>query len=101
MFLIDDILLFPARGILAVFREIHNAAQQEVANEEDAIRTHLSELYMLLETGRITEDEFAQGEKELLDRLDEIESGGSQTEEEHSDQDTDELSVENEPAIAE
>lgn len=56
-----------------VFREIHNAAQEEVAGEAETIRTELRELYMMLETGRITEEQFDSREKELLDRLEEIE----------------------------
>lgn len=72
MLIVDDILLFPVRSILWMFREIHNAAQQELATEAEAITAELSELYMMLETGRITEDEFDAKEVELLDRLDEI-----------------------------
>lgn len=72
MLIIDDILLFPVRGITWIFREIHNAAQQEFEHETDAITAELSELYMMLETGRITEEEFDSREKELLDRLDAI-----------------------------
>lgn len=74
MLIVDDILLFPMRGILSVFRDIHKAAQQESANEAEAIRTELSELYMMLETGGITEEEFDAKEAELLDRLDALES---------------------------
>ena len=70
MLVIDDILLFPVTGVLNVFRKIHAAAEQEFADQGDAIRTQLSELYMMLETGRITSDEFDSREKELLDRLD-------------------------------
>jgi hypothetical protein len=77
MILIDDILLFPLRGVAFIFREIHNAAQQEVANEADAIRTELRELYMMLETGRMTDEEFDAREKELLDRLDEAQPAQS------------------------
>ena len=33
MFLIDDVLLSPIKGILWVFREIHDAAQEEQAGE--------------------------------------------------------------------
>ena len=33
MFVIDDIVTESVPGILAIFREIHNAAMQEVANE--------------------------------------------------------------------
>lgn len=73
MLLIDDILLLPFRGLMCVFRELDNAARQEVANDAQAVRTQLRELYMMLETGRITEEEFDAGEKELLDRLEDIE----------------------------
>ncbi len=51
MFLIDDILLAPAKGVLWVFQEIHDAAQQELAGESETITAALSELYMRLETG--------------------------------------------------
>ena len=70
MFLVDDLLLSPIKGIFWVFREIHDAAQQELAGEAEAITAALSELYMRLETGQITEAEFDAREKILLDRLD-------------------------------
>ena len=79
MLLIDDILTFPIKGIFWIFREIHNAAQQEQAGEADRITTALTELYMSLETGRITEAEFDAREQELLDRLEQLqESAASQ-----------------------
>jgi hypothetical protein len=74
MFLIDDILLAPAKGVLWVFREIHDAAQQELAGESEAITAALSELYMRLETQQITEAEFDAQEKVLLDRLDRLQA---------------------------
>ena len=74
MFLIDDILLSPAKGLLWVFREIHDAAQQELAGESEAITAALSELYMRLETGQITETEFDAQETALLDRLDRLQA---------------------------
>lgn len=70
MFILDDILLFPITGILWTFREIHNAALQEVNTEAENITVQLGELYMMLETRKITEEEFDAKEKELLDRLD-------------------------------
>jgi hypothetical protein len=73
MLIVDDILLFPVRGILWIFREVHNAAQQELASEAEQIKTDLRELYMMLETGRISEAEFDTREKALLDRLDQLE----------------------------
>ena len=81
MFLIDDILLAPAKGLFWIFKEIHHAAEEEQANEADAITAKLSELYMMLETGQMTEVEFDAAEKALLDRLDAIkEREGSEEE---------------------
>ena len=57
-----------------MFREIHDAAQQELAGESEAITAALSELYMKLETGQITETEFDAQEKVLLDRLDRLQA---------------------------
>ena len=72
MFLIDDILMAPARGLLWVFKEIHRAAEEDKANEAESITAKLSELYMMLETGQMTEAEFDAEETVLLDRLDAI-----------------------------
>jgi len=74
VFLVDDLLLSPIKGVLWVFKEIHDAAQQELAGEGEAITAALSELYMKLETGQITEAEFDAQEKVLLDRLDSLEA---------------------------
>jgi len=82
MFLIDDILLSPAKGMLYIFKQIQKNAEEEIANEED-ISGQLSELYMMLETGRITEEEFDNRESILLDKLDQLE----QDEEENEDDD--------------
>lgn len=74
MFLIDDLLLSPFKSIFWVFQEIHDAAQQELEGEKEAITATLSELYMRLETGQITEAEFDAQEKVLLDRLDRLQA---------------------------
>ena len=74
MFLLDDLLLSPVKGVLWIFREIHDAAQQELAGESEAITLALSELYMKLETGQISEAEFDAQEKVLLDRLDRLQA---------------------------
>ena len=72
MFLIDDILLSPAKGLFYIFKQIHKAAEEEFLDEEN-ITAELSELYMMLETGKITEEEFDKKESELLNRLEQIE----------------------------
>jgi hypothetical protein len=87
MFLIDDILLSPLRGILWIAREVDKAAQEELANESETIKADLSELYLMLETGRITEEEFDAREKKLLDRLDEISERVVAGEDEEQDKD--------------
>jgi hypothetical protein len=77
MLLVDDILLFPIRGVLWCFREIHRAAQEDLEAEGEAIRQQLIQLYMQLETGRISEAEFDEEEKRLLDGLDKTQESGS------------------------
>jgi hypothetical protein len=82
MVLVDDLLMFPIRSVLWIFREIHNAAQEELASETESITAELSNLYMMLETGKISEKEFAAEEKTLLERLDRIQERGRGLEEE-------------------
>lgn len=73
MLLVDDILASPFRGLIWIFRELHNAVQEETVNEAENITQQLSELYMMLETGKISEAEFDEREAILLDRLDALE----------------------------
>jgi septation ring formation regulator EzrA len=80
MLVIDDILFFPMRSILWIFRELHNAARQEMENEAESITAELSDLYMMLETERITENEFDAREKQLLDRLEKIQESNTSIE---------------------
>ena len=72
MFLIDDVLLSPAKGMFYIFKQIHKAAEEEFLDEEN-VSAELSELYMMLETGKITEEVFKNRESELLNRLEQIE----------------------------
>jgi len=72
MFLVDDILLSPARGILWVFEKVSQAAEEEMAGEADVIKAELRELYMMLETGKIPEQDYDAREKVLLDRLENL-----------------------------
>ena len=98
MLIVDDILLFPVRSILWVFQEIHNAAQEEQANEAEAITAELSELYMMLETGKITETEFDTREKILLDRLDVVQARETDLEDEDQEDEEQEEQEEQEDA---
>jgi hypothetical protein len=70
MFLLDDILFFPGSALGFVLNKIHEAAQEELRARPEALRTELALLYQELEAGRITEQEFDEREKPLLDLLD-------------------------------
>jgi hypothetical protein len=74
VFLVDDILLLPVRGVLWVSQKIQSAAREEIMNKEQMIRVELSDLYMMLESGRVTEQEFEAQEKSLLDELDALQA---------------------------
>ena len=76
MFVVDDLLMAPARGLLWIFHEIHRAAQEEQVMDAESITAELSALYMRLETGKLTEAEFDAEEKLLLERLDRIHKPG-------------------------
>ena len=94
MLIVDDILLFPVKGINWIFKQIHEIAEEELEGEADRIRENLTDLYMLLETGQITEEEFEQQEKELLDRLDSLQEeddmiGGALESEEEEEEEED------------
>ncbi len=61
MFVVDDLLMAPAHGLLWIFQEINQAAQEEMVTDAESITAELSTLYMRLETGKITEEEFGDG----------------------------------------
>ncbi len=73
MFILDDLVLSPYRGVKWIFNKVHQLAEEEIAGEPERIKKELTELYRMLETGELTEDAFDQREQALLDRLDELE----------------------------
>lgn len=74
MFLIDDLFLAPFRGVKFVAESVYDAAQEEIANERQALRDEINDLYMQLDTGEITEEAFERREDEILDRLEALEA---------------------------
>lgn len=90
MFLADDVLLFPFKGILAIFREVYKAALDEVAGEAEALRLELARVYQMLEQGVIAEADFETAEQRILDRLDAIEDRDDSFEVGDEDDDEDE-----------
>lgn len=69
MLIVDDILLSPFQGMLWLARKVHQAAQEEIVSQSESITAELRDLYMLLETGQVSEEEYDGREKALLDRL--------------------------------
>jgi len=94
---VDDILLFPVRSLLFIFKEIHQAALEELRQQAEHIRQELSALYLKLESGQISESEFEEREAILLDRLDELEA----VEEEAEVEEEEEAEVDENPETGE
>lgn len=61
------------KGVYLLGKKIHEMAMEEFL-DEDRVREELKELYVLLEAGKISEEEFESREEELVGRLEEIES---------------------------
>lgn len=72
-FLLDDILLAPLKGVVFIANKVHDMAMEEFL-DEGGVRQELRELYMLLETGKISEEEFDEREEELVERLEKIQA---------------------------
>lgn len=69
MFIIDDILLAPIKGILWISNKIHRLAEEELEDTEEKIKRELLDLQMLFETDQISEGEYQKGENDILERL--------------------------------
>ena len=68
MLLIDDLLLSPVKGLFGLFREIEKMADRELTDQE-ALQEKLLHLQMRFELDEIGEEEYAEQEAEILDRL--------------------------------
>ncbi len=80
MLLIDDLALGPAKLLLWIARQVHDAMTGELEALRQESIAELERLNAGLEAGEISEDEFAGRERVLLDRLDHIQAqiqGGS------------------------
>ena len=81
MFVIDDILLAPAKSFFWLAREIQKAAEQAQADDRESMMRRLQSLHMKLEAGDITEAEFEEQESEILDALDAMDGAEDDTDE--------------------
>ncbi len=71
MFLIDDILLAPLKGVIWLGKKINEVIEKEIS-DEGRIKERLMELQLRFELDEISEEEYKKQEKELLERLDAI-----------------------------
>jgi hypothetical protein len=69
MFLLDDILLSPLKGLAMICRKVHEAAQEDLEKQEKEALAALAELHHLMDAGRIGDADFNVRESDLLDRL--------------------------------
>jgi len=71
MFLIDSILLAPLKGVVWLGEKLNQIAQEELY-DEGRIKEELMALQLQFELDQISEQEYNEREKELLERLDAI-----------------------------
>jgi len=70
-FLIDDLLGLPAKGLFGIFKEIHQAVEQEM-NDVQYWQRKLLELQIQLETDEIDMDQYTVQEEDIVNRISEI-----------------------------
>lgn len=71
MFLIDDILLAPLKGVIWIGEKLNELVEKEFS-DEGRIKEKLMELQLKFELDKISEKEYNKQEAELLERLDAI-----------------------------
>ncbi len=71
MFLIDDLLLAPLKGVIFIAEKINEVILKETS-DEGAIKERLMALQLKFEMDEINEEEYDQKEDELLKLLENI-----------------------------
>ena len=68
MFIIDDIILSPLKGLMWIAEKIDEMAENEIS-DEGKLMDELMTLQLQFELDEIEEDEYDKREAEILDRL--------------------------------
>ena len=68
MFLIDDILLAPLKGVIFIGKKINEVIENEMS-DEGAVKERLMALQLKFEMDEIDEEEYDKREDELLNLL--------------------------------
>jgi hypothetical protein len=71
MFLIDDMLLAPLKGVIFLAEKINEVIEKETS-DEGSIKERLMALQLKFEMDEITEEEYDEREDELLKHLENI-----------------------------
>ena len=71
MFILDDILLAPLKGVLWLGKRLNEVAQKEVS-DEGKIKEELMELQLRFELDEISDEEYDRRQKEVIARLDAV-----------------------------
>ena len=71
MFLIDDILLAPLKGVIFIAEKVNEVIKKETS-DEGAIKERLMALQLKFEMDEIDEEEYDRREDELLKLLENI-----------------------------
>jgi len=71
MFLLDNILLAPLKGIIWLGKKVNEVGEKKLY-DKDSIKEELMALQLQFELDEINEQEYSEKEKELLDRLDAV-----------------------------
>jgi hypothetical protein len=72
VFIIDDLLASPGRGLMFILRKIDDAVREEMASDERSLMAELTALHRALDEAAITEADFEPREQALLERLDRL-----------------------------
>ena len=67
-FLIDDILLFPIKGIVWLAEKVRDMALEELEDTPEKLKRELLDNQLLLETGQITEEEYKKRQEDTIKR---------------------------------
>ncbi len=68
MFLLDDLLLAPVKGIMWLAEQVQEETNRQLFDAA-AIKARLAELQELFDSGMISEPEFQKAEETLMARL--------------------------------
>ena len=73
MFLVDDLLMLPLSGFGFTLRTLHKVAEEEYTDNAP-VKERLLELQLKLESGEVSEEEYAREEAGIIRELREIEN---------------------------